>query len=667
MKKVLPLFILSFLLIDEAHAQVTRYLVKLRNKGATTFTLANPSPYLSARAINRRTRYGIAIDSSDLPVPASYLNQIRSIPNVTILNVSKWQNSVSIQISDPVALTAINALPFVQSTSDAAARTGNNANGKYQRDIAIAPYDPSSARVDGIEADYFNYGTGSYNEIHVHKGEFLHNIGLRGQGMQMAVLDAGFTNYATLRAFDSINLNNQVLDTWDFVSGHTNVNDHSHGMQCLSTIAANIPGEFIGKAPKASFYLYRTEDAPTEYLIEEHNWACGAERADSSGADILSTSLGYTDFDSPLTALSHTYTDLNGNLTIASIAADLAAKKGLLVVASVGNDGNGTWHFLSTPSDGDSVLAVGAVNVSGTVWNGSSYGPSGDGQIKPDVASVGLNAMIQGTGNTTVTGTGTSFAAPNMAGLGTCLWQGFPEVNNMRIVRAIKESGSIFSAPNDRIGYGIPDMKAAFIRLLIEYATANATVNACNVTLNWNSKDVEAMKYEIERKTPADIGYLKVGELNPQAGSILTNRSYQFNNTLLTGSSGNISFRIRQIIDTAAASFADAYLDTVNIVIASGCTPTATTDPNPNADKITVLPNPTQGDASLVVQTVNAIPNMPVMIYDMKGRLVMKLQKSKGPGKATIDLPFNKLSKGKYIINVYNSQRMIGSVELLKL
>jgi serine protease AprX len=665
MKRTLLLAILSLALLSESKAQFTRYIVRLKNKGATTYTIADPSPYLSPRAITRRTRYAIPIDSTDLPVPASYINQIKNIQNVSVLNISKWLNAVVIETTDANAITSINALPFVQSTSGIAARMSSVSVNKFTNDEG-APLIQPQARVEGTEADYFNYGTNAYNEIHLHKGEFLHNIGLRGQGMHIAMLDAGFLNYTTLDAMDSIIANNQVLSTWDFVNREASVvEDYFHGMQCLSVIAANIPGQFVGKAPKASFHLFRTEDAATEYPIEEFNWVCGAERSDSAGADLISSSVGYNTFDNP--SLNHTYTEMNGNTAMVTIGADQAVKKGILVFCSAGNDGTSPWHYITAPADGDSVVAVGAVNAAGAVWSGSAYGPTSDGQIKPDVASVGWNAVVQGTGNTVSTNTGTSFSGPNMAGLGACLWQGFPEVNNMRIVRALKEAGSTYSAPNDRVGYGIPDMKAAFNQLLIEYATSNASAASCNATFNWNSKDVSAMHYEIERKAPGESVYTKIGDADAQAGTILANHSYQFTNVLSNVSAGTVSYRIRQIVDTSVAGFSAVYIDTATIVLASACTTTGINDPDPNADKISLLPNPTTSDAVLVVQTRDAISNMPVMVYDMKGRLVLQFRKSKGPGRTTIDLPVNKLSKGKYIVRVFNNQKAIGSADLLKL
>ncbi|MBK5269713.1 MAG: S8 family peptidase [Bacteroidia bacterium] len=670
MKKLLPFFIFLLALGGESQAQFTRYLIRLKDKGGTPYTFSNPLEYLSQRAIDRRTNYGIALDSTDLPVTPSYITQIKNVPNVTLLNVSKWTNSVTIRTSDANAINTINSFSFVQSSSGIAAKFADPSSLEKQDskiETEIIPVNNSNARTQQVTGNYFNYGPLSINEIHLHNGEFLHNIGLRGQGMQIAMLDNGFNNYTapSYDAFDSINASNQVLGTWDFVAMEQNVTDDgNHGMSCFSTIAANIPGLFVGNAPKANFWLFQTEENGSENAIEEHNWACGAERADSSGADIISTSLGYTDFpQSP--GLSHVYADMNGNTTMSAIAADLAAKKGMLVFASAGNSGTDSWHFLGSPADGDSVIAVGAVNTSGTVGNFSSYGPSSDGRIKPDVASVGVSSLIEAAGGSVSFGNGTSFAGPKMAGLGTCLWQGFPEFNNMKIVRAIQQAGSIAGSPNDRIGYGIPDMKKAFSSLLVDFATSDATNDACTVTINWTSKDVAAMKYEIERKAPGESVFTKVGEINPMPGSILANHSYQFNNMLVSVSVGTVSYRIRQIIDTATATFTAAYIDTANVASA-GCFPTGTNDPNLNSDFISVQPNPTSGKTvKLIIETSYAVSNMPIAIYNINGALVMQLQKSKGSGKTSFDLPVQNFPKGKYIIKVYNKQKTIGSTSLL--
>jgi hypothetical protein len=667
MKKILPLIFFSLLITDEAGAQFTRYVVKLKNKGGNPFSLSNPIAYMTQRAIDRRIRYSIAIDSTDLPVTPSYVSQISAVPNVTVLNVSKWLNSVTIQTSNAAAITTISGFSFVQGVSGIAAR---NASGRSPQDeFETEQFDPPmGVPAQRQTADFFNYGTSSYNEIHLHHGEFLHNIGLRGQGMLITMLDAGFFNYTTLKSFDSINANGQVLSTWDFVARHASVTeDHAHGMQCLSTIAANIPGQFIGKAPKASFHLFRTEDAATEYPIEEHNWVCGAERADSLGSDVISSSLGYYDFDN--SSFNYVYANMNGNFTMSAIGADLAARKGMLIFNAVGNEGNNSWHFLITPSDGDSVVAVGAVSAAGAVGSFSSFGPSADGQIKPDIASVGVSALIQTTGNTVGSGNGTSFACPNMAGLGTILWQGFPEYNNMKIINALRQAGSKFSNPDDRVGYGIPNMKTAFSNLLTDFATSTVTISSCNATVSWNTKDVSAMRYEVERKLPGEAVYTKVGDVAAQAGNtLLGNRSYTFNNTIVSPTPGTVSYRIRQIIDTNAASLTAVYIETANTSIASGCFATGVGGTGQIAEKIYVQPNPvSSGTASLIVETPYAIAELHAAVYDSEGRLMLQLKTSKPPGKKVIDISTEPLANGKYYIKVFNGQKAVGTAELLKL
>lgn len=674
MKNILLFFLVLFLLANESQAQFTRYLVKLKNKGGNSFTLANPKAYLSQRAIDRRTRYGIAIDSTDLPVTAAYITAIRNIPSVTVLNISKWLNSVSVQTSDANAIAAINALPFVQNVSGLAARAVSNNNsepaGKFINENVITELPPSPAKTNKTTADFFNYGTNSFNEINLHKGQFLHNIGLRGQGMRIAVIDGGFFRYTIMRSLDSAVANGQFLDSFDFVAGQPNVwEDDSHGMSCLSTIAANIPGQFIGKAPKANFLLYRTENVSGEFLLEEHNWVCGTERADSAGADVISTSLGYyIQFTPP--SVDHPNSDMDGNKTMPAIAGDLAAKKGILVFAAIGNDGSNptATHFLSTPSDGDSVIAVGAVNAAGAVGSFSSFGPSFDGQIKPDMASVGVSAIVQTASNTVGTSNGTSFACPKMAGLATILWQGFPEFNNMKIANALRMAGSIASSPNDRIGFGIPDVKKALIELLKDFSTANGSIATCSVTINWNSKDADAMKYEVERKLPGEIVFTKVKDQPGTGGTVFSNKSYTFNETLTNAAAGTALYRIRQIVDTAAATFTDAYIDSVSLNIGAACNTTGINPPDPNKEKVTLIPNPTAGsEVTIRVETPYPVTNMTVTITDMKGRLMMKFLKSKGSGTANYILPVQKLAKGKYVVAVYNGSKILASKEMIKM
>ena len=325
MKRILGCLVAVWALSLTSEAQLSKYIIKFRDKGSNSFSFSNPAAYLSQKAIDRRTRYSIAIDSSDLPVTARYLDSIRLSGTVTILNVSKWLNAVSIQTTDAAALAKIRTFPFVQVVSGIALRTTSAISGgdKFEKEKEQLPV---QLKETGVTADFFNYGQ-SFDQVHLHNGEFLHNIGLRGQNMVIGMLDAGFNNYVTVKAFDSVRANGQILGIYDFVARDSSVNeDNQHGMQCFSIIAANVPGQFIGTAPKANFYLFRTEDASSEYPVEEFNWVCGAERVDSVGGDVISSSLGYGDkMTDP--AFNHSYTEMNGNTTMAAIGADLAAKK----------------------------------------------------------------------------------------------------------------------------------------------------------------------------------------------------------------------------------------------------------------------------------------------------------------------------------------------------
>lgn len=665
MKKVLgccALVIVAFI----SNAQ-TRYIVQLKNKGNNPYSLSNPSAFLTQRAITRRTRYSIALDSADLPITPGYVDSIRLSGNVTILNISKWLNSVSIQTTDAAALNKINSFPFVQSVTGIAARMMNSnqqPSNKFIEEQNLNS-DPQHKQTN-IISGFFDYGS-SYAQIHIHNGEFLHHIGLQGQGMMLGLLDAGFNNYLTVNAFDSVRLNGQIFGVYDFVAKDSSVNeDNAHGEEVFSTIAANMPGQFVGSAPKASFYLFRTEDASTEYPVEEHNWVCGAERVDSLGGDVISTSLGYTTFDAPLTALSHTYADMNGNTTMAAIGADLAAKKGILVAVAAENDGTGSWHYISTPADADSAMTVGAVNASGSVASFSSYGPSSDGQIKPDVASVGASAYVVRPDNTIIPNNGTSFATPNIAGLTTCLWQGFPEFSNMKIINALRQAGSKASAPDDRVGYGIPDVKKALLILLKDFTTSSAIVGNCQATITWTSKDVSSMKYEIEKMLPGQNSFTKVGTQAGSGNTFGTGPSYQFQDNLNGASAGTITYRIREIIDTASSTFTADYIDTATVSLTSSCTTPGVVPVN-NDNEIMLLPNPAKEHFTIKITTATAIQNLVIRIFNGKGQEAAGYNKNKNPGTATFDISITNLTAGKYYISIYNGNQLMATKELIKL
>ncbi len=642
---------LAFLIAQAVAAQSGRYLIQLRDKAQNPYSLSRPEAFLSARSIERRTRYNIACDSTDLPVTPQYIDSLRAVPNVTVLNVSKWLNLVSIQTTE-TALRKIRQFPFVQSATFIAARAGRKS------DISEEQFSEQHDQ-DGMQAvcttGAFDYGVAAA-QVAIHNGQFLHNIGLQGQGMIVSLLDAGFFQFTALKAFDSVNKHGQVLGTWDFVAREQSVSeDHPHGMQCFSTIAANIPGVFVGTAPQASFYLFRSEDAGSEYPVEEHNWTCAAERADSAGSDVISSSLGYNRFNDA--SLNHAYGDMDGDKTIAARGADLAAKKGLLVVSAAGNEGASGWKFITTPADGDSVLAVGAVNAKGAVALFSSYGPSADGQVKPDVASVGVSTIIQATDNTIAAGNGTSFACPNMAGLVTCLWQGFPEYDNMKIINALRRSGNNADTPDNRTGYGIPDVKKAVRFLLQDFATAS--VSHCK-TLNWTSKDMSAMRYEIERQRRGETGFTTIAQIQ-STGKNFQTRRYQFVDSSLAATDGPARYSIRQVIDTAAATFAAFVIDTLTIT-AAACTPVPAFE-----GSVQLIPNPAAESFFIKIDNGAAVSNLQIVVVNAIGQKVHAERSSKRAAMALIPVRLAGVAPGFYYVLLYDGTKKLAAKRFIKL
>ncbi len=449
---------LVLLIATQVPAQLPKYIIELYNKAGTAFTVATPLQYLSARAVARRQRQQIAMDSLDLPVSKIYMDSIAKIENITIVSTSRWLNQLLVQTSSISALNKVRDLGFVKNISGAGFRLVSQQQPITKFAVETISTINETSNGTGINGNEINYGL-NYNQVHLHEGEFLHNKGFRGEGMQIAVLDGGFAKYKLNTAFDSARINRQFLGDRDFVAFDNSVNeDDSHGANCLSIMAANLPGRVVGTAPHANYWLLRTENTASEYLIEEHNWVVGAEFADSSGADIISSSLGYTDFDNP--TFNHNYLQFYKNQTMVTQGAGVAAKKGMIVMNSAGNEGSSQWRYIGFPADGDSVCAVGAVNANGQIASFSSYGYPG--KVKPNIVSVGLGTILVNTNSQPASGNGTSYSNPNIAGLIACLWQAFPTAGNMKLLNAVYKSADRYATPDNRFGYGIPNMKTAY-------------------------------------------------------------------------------------------------------------------------------------------------------------------------------------------------------------
>lgn len=492
--------------VTAAEAQSSRHIIRFTDKRATAFSLSRPSDFLSPRALERRMRQGISIDSSDLPVCKAYIDSIAAIPDVRVMHASRWLNQLLVVTTNAASLKRISEFPFVRTSRPVARRASPiSVEAENSPEKVVDLSEVSRSAQNSSSSLFYNYGL-TKPQIDIHNGTFLHDNGFRGKGMVVAMLDAGYRGYLSNPALDSLRTRNAVLGAWDFVVNEPSVNeDDAHGLYCLSIMASNMPGSLVGTSPEAAYLLYRTEDAGSEYPVEEHNWAVGAERADSLGADLITSSLGYSGFDDP--SYDYRYADMNGRTAMVTRAADMAAAKGMIVTNSAGNDGASAWKFITAPADGDSVLAVGATNASRQVAAFSSYGPSADGRVKPDVASVGSGTILANTLGRPASGSGTSFSNPNIAGLIVCLWQAFPEFKNTEIIDAVRRSGDRRENPDDRTGYGIPDMRTAYAWLERQRAVKEASralgSSRCKA---WPSPFTGSFKMALRPPADGDVG-----------------------------------------------------------------------------------------------------------------------------------------------------------------
>lgn len=450
MKRIV-LLLTALVSLYNAEAQTGKYWIVFTDKNGSPYSVSTPGQYLSARAIARRAKYSIPVQYNDLPPNPSYIDSVIS-KGVVLLNRSRWFNAISIYAADTTKLALIRSLPFVKSSKFV-------TRVKPKKKVTpLKPFGENKSTKRPEKIDSINYGN-SYNQVHMIKVDCLNNMGFRGKGMRIAVIDTRFGKVDTLPAFDSLRYRGQILGTWDFVWGIKTVFDtngsDSHGQDVLSCMGGNLPGQLMGDAMDADYYLLRTEDAYSENMIEVDNWVSGAEYADSAGANIITSSLGYSTFDDPNN--SFTYADMNGKVSVASRAATIASEKGLVVCVAAGNEGGTAWQYITSPGDADSILTVGAVDPSGVYAVFSSTGPSSDKRVKPDVVAQGGSCALASSSGGVFFGSGTSFATPITAGAVASLWQTDTNASNYQIMDAIKKSASQYSHPDSLLGYGLPD------------------------------------------------------------------------------------------------------------------------------------------------------------------------------------------------------------------
>jgi len=423
----------------------------LNDKGATEAMLSSPERFLSAEALARREKRMIDVALSDAPISPSYIEMITAA-GVRIVTQSKWMATVVVETSDSAAAGRLASLAVVDSV-----QLVWKGDGRRDGNDCGATGDPLAPSKEKIPDDY-GYGR---RQIEMLNGIRLHELGKRGQGMRIAVIDAGFRNVNRISAFASMN----ILGTYNVVAPGNDVYcEDDHGTKVLSCLAANLPGQMIGTAPEASYLLIKSEDPRSEYPVEEDYWAAALEYADSVGVDVVSSSLGYFKFDTPDTVYHQA--DLDGKTAFITRVAETAKSKGMLLFISAGNEGAGEWEKITSPADAQGLLSVGAINAEGRHAAFSSTGFTADYRVKPDVVALGYGVAVVTASGEVSYSNGTSFSTPIAAGLGACLWQALPWLDNDEIIALIRQTASQAEHPDVEQGYGVPDIYKAYMKEL---------------------------------------------------------------------------------------------------------------------------------------------------------------------------------------------------------
>jgi subtilisin family serine protease len=443
------IFIFFFLQCVYAWAQTNhekKFWIFFKDKPAI-YQHLDPHQYLSDKSIKRRARNCIAIHTSDWPLDNNYLQIIRDY-GIKIKHISKWFNAVSVYTNEE-AIAKAKKLSFVESIEPVAVFKNTvscTSNTKY----------PILSTQDTLQ--------NSYNQLHMLGLDILHANNLIGKDITIAVMDGGFTDVDKLRVYKPLFEQQRLLGVRNFVDSSANPfrlgGGGEHGSRVLSILAAYQPANYFGSAYGANFLLAVTEDNQAEGIKEEDNWLAAMEWADSAGADITSTSLGY--FNGFTYGTSYTYQDMDGKTTRISKAANLAAAKGILVVNSAGNEGDKDWKYIIAPADADSVLSIGGVDANKNYAAFSSIGPTSDGRLKPNVCARAYATTQIGSDGRVIYGYGTSFSCPLISGLAACLLQADTNLGNMQLFQIIQRSADRYFQPDMKYGYGIPNAAYAY-------------------------------------------------------------------------------------------------------------------------------------------------------------------------------------------------------------
>lgn len=452
------LFVLFCLLGLNLQAQQKYYFVAFKDKPNYKTQLSQPLSYISKKAVERRLKNRVPLNVNDIPPDSAYLAQLREFPLIMYGN-SRWLNGVVILSSYQNISDTLEDLGFVSKViylgpqspfmeGDQASNTGLDE----QISILEQSFETKPLLNDTL---FLGKSFKQINQLNARQ-LLLNNNG--GNGILIAVIDAGFKNADQIKALKPLFTERRIYATYDFVEKEEEVfDDDEHGLAVLSCMAAFEPGSIVGTAHKANYILLRSENAASEYLLEEYLWTLAAEYADSAGVDIINSSLGYTKHDDK--KMGHKYSDLDGETTIITQAAEIACSKGILIFVSAGNEGNEIWKQLSAPGDAEHAITVGAIDDLGAMANFSSTGPTADRRIKPDLVALGKSTSVLSSSGKVYYGNGTSYACPVLAGTAAILMELAPNKTPQQIKDALILSGSNFFKPDKFLGSGIPDIE----------------------------------------------------------------------------------------------------------------------------------------------------------------------------------------------------------------
>ncbi|HZJ79514.1 MAG TPA: S8 family serine peptidase [Dysgonamonadaceae bacterium] len=469
-------YLILFLLVAQFQFAVSqsetnnfKFRVYLSDKDTAQFQVSEPLTFLSQKAIDRRIVQNVDLDATDFPVSSVYKRMVKE-QGVAIVAESKWLNTLVVQCSDSLQIRDVEDLDFVDSVKFV--WRGKPVEGEERMRPRLRTVECST---DTLHDSWFGVSAPQFN---LHNARNMHKAGFLGQGVDIAVIDAGFTNVDVIPSF----AHSFIVGHKNFVPDGNLFSSLDHGTKVLSTMAINLPHKVMGSAPKASYYLLRSEDEQSEFPVEEDYWLSAIEYADSVGVRLVNTSLGYNEFDD--SALDYTHKELTGRNALISQAVDLASDKGMLIVGSAGNEGNKFWQKITVPGDSEKMLTIGAVTLDSTIVSFSSTGPTADGRIKPDFVSVGSGAITIGQGGEIGSDNGTSFSSPFLAGLIGSLWSVNPQLNRNELIDIVRRSAHQFHNPDTIFGYGIPNFEIAYQEVLktLKLETDSASSEVINVT-----------------------------------------------------------------------------------------------------------------------------------------------------------------------------------------